>query len=110
MTIGKSIVASTGHETFSSNDAVDPKMLEVLQETQNKSRVFGLYLNLPVHVVDSIHSTYSQPKDRLLHVLIEFTKQTDSRPTWRIVTDALRSPAVNLPHIAEKVEAAHTNQ
>ena len=82
-------------------------MLDELLEAQNKSRIFGLKLNLPLHVVDAIHSTNSQPEDRLLQVLIEFTKQTDPRPTWRVITDALRSPAVNLPHLAEKVEAAH---
>ena len=82
-------------------------ILEEILEAQNKSRIFGLKLNLSLHVVDAIHSTYSQPEDRLLQVLIEFTKQTDPTPTWRVITDALRSPAVNLPHLAQKVEAAH---
>ena len=82
-------------------------MLDELLEAQNKSRIFGLKLKLPLHVVDSIHSTYSQHEDRLLQVLIEFTKQIDPRPTWRVIADALRSPTVNLPHLAMKVEAAH---
>ena len=76
-------------------------------EAHNKSYVLGLKLNLPLHVVDAIHTTHSQPEDRLLHVLIEFTKQIHPRPTWRVIVDALRSPAVGLPHLAEKVEAAH---
>ena len=88
-----------------SEDAVD--MLDELLEVQNKTRIFGLKLKLPVHVVDSIHSTYSQPGDRLLQILIEFTRQVDPRPTWRVIADALKSPAVNLPHLAKKVEAAH---
>ena len=100
-----SIAATTGDETLTSKDVVD--MLDELLEAQNKSRIFGLKLKLPLHVVDSIHATYPQPEDRLLQVLIEFTKQTDPGPTWRVITDALRSPAVNLPHLAEKVEAAH---
>ena len=82
-------------------------MLNELVEAQNESRVLALNLKLPLRVVDAIHSTYSQPVDRLLQVLIEFTKQTDPRPTWRVIIDALRSPAVNLLHLAEKVEAAH---
>ena len=82
-------------------------MLEELLEAQNKSRNFGLKLKLPLHVVDSIHETYLQPSDRLLQVLIEFTKQVDPRPTWRVIANALMSPAVNLPHLAKKVEAAH---
>ena len=76
-------------------------------EAQNKSRVFGLKLNLPLHVVDSIQLTIAEPCDRLLQVLIEFMKQTNPRPTWRVIADALRSPAVNLPHLAMKVEADH---
>ena len=97
-------VAASGDEALSSDDAAG--MLNELLEAQNKSRIFGLNLQIPLHVVDAIHSTYSQPGDRLLQVLIEFTRQTD-RPTWRVIADALRSPAVNLPHLAMKVEAAH---
>ena len=100
-----SIVATTGDETLSTDDAAC--LLDELLEARNKSRIFGLKLNLPLHVVDAIQSTYSLPEDCLLQVLIEFTKQTDPRPTWRVIADALRSPAVNLPRLAEKVEAAH---
>ena len=82
-------------------------MLEELLEAQNQSYVLGLKLKLPLHVVDAIHSTYLRPEDRLLHVLIEFTKQIDPRPTWRVIIDALRTRVVNLPHLAQKVEAAH---
>ena len=99
-----SIVATTGDETLNADDVAG--MLDELLEAQNQSYVFGLKLKLPLHLVDAIHSTHLTPKDRLLHVLIEFTKQTD-RPTWRVIIDALRSPAVNLPNLAEKVEAAH---
>ena len=99
------IIAASGDEALSANDAAG--MLDELLEVQNKSRIFGLKLKLPLHAVDSIHSTYSQPEDRLLQVLIEFTKQVDPRPTWRVIANALRSPAVNLPHLARKVEKAH---
>ena len=84
-------------------------MLDELLEVQNKSHIFGLKLKLPVHVVDSwiIHSSNIQPEDQLLEVLRTFTKQTDPRPTWKVIKDALESPAVNLPQLAEKVERAH---
>ena len=98
-------VAASGDKTLTPDDAAG--MLDELLEAQNKPRIFGLKLNLPLHIVDSIHSTYSQPCDRLLQVLIEFTKRTDPRPTWRVIVDALRSPAVDLPHLAKKVEATH---
>ena len=98
-------VATKGDETLSPDSVGD--MLEELLEAQNQSYVLGLKLKLPLHIVDAIHSTYLQPGDRLLRVLIEFTKQIDPRPTWRVIIDALRTRVVNLPHLAKKVEAAH---
>ena len=76
-------------------------------EAQNRSYVLGLKLQLPLHVVDSICEKYSEPRDRLLQVIIEFTKQVEPKPTWRAIVDALRSPAVNLPQLAMKVEVKH---
>ena len=76
-------------------------------EAQNQSYVLGLKLKLPLHVVDGIYDKHSEPRDRLLQVLIEFTKQVDPRPTWRAIVAALRSPAVNLPQLAMRVEGAH---
>ena len=81
--------------------------LEELLPAQNKSYELGLKLKLPHHEVESIHSVYSKPQSRLLHILIGFTNQTEPRPTWRVILEALRSPAVNLPALARRVEAAH---
>ena len=82
-------------------------VLEEIVEAQNQSYMLGLKLNLPLHVLDAIHLTNRLPRNRLLQVLIEFTKQVDPRPTWRTIVAALRSPAVNLPQLAMTVEAAH---
>ena len=87
------------------DEAVD--ILEEILEAQNVSYVLGLKLKLPQHVVEAIHSTHLRPRERLLHVLIEFTRLAEPRPTWRVIVDALRTPAVNLPRLADKVEAAH---
>ena len=87
------------------DDAVN--VLEEILEAQNQSYIFGLKLKLPLHIVDSIYKTYLEPRNRLLQILIAFTKQVDPRPTWRAIVDALRSPAVNLPQLAMRVEAAH---
>ena len=97
--------APTGDDLLTTDDAVN--VLEEVVEAENKSFALGLKLKLPLHVVEGICTTYSQPRDRLLQVLIEFTKQVDPRPTWRAIVDALRSPAVNLPQLAMRVEAAH---
>ena len=93
------------NETLTPDDAVD--VLEELLPAQNKSYELGLKLKLPQHEVDSIHSTYSKPQSRLLHVLIGFTNQAEPRPTWRVIVEALRNPVVNLPALASRVKAAH---
>ena len=87
------------------NDAVD--ILEELLPAQNRSFELGLKLGLPHHEVVAIHSTYSDPRSRLLHVILAFLNQAEPRPTWRVIVDALRSPAVNLPRLADRVEATH---
>ena len=97
--------APTGDDPLTPDDAVN--VLEEIVEAQNQSYALGLKLKLSLHVVDAIHSTNPQPRNRLLQVLIEFTKQVDPRPTWRAIVAALRSPAVDLPQLAMRVEAAH---
>ena len=95
----------TGVVPLTPDDAVN--ILEGILEAQNQSYVLGLKLKLPLHVVEAICERHSQPRDRLLQVIIEFTKQVDPLPTWRAIIAALRSPAVNLPQLAMRLEAAH---
>ena len=99
--------APTGDELLTPDDAVN--VLEEILEAQKQSYVLGLKLEVPLHVVDSIYDKYWEPRDRLLHILIEFTKQVDPRPTWpwRAIVDALKSPAINLPRLAIRVEVEH---
>ena len=82
------------------------EILDELVEAQNHSKVLGVKL-LPPHEVEAIHRQYQDPKERLLHILLAFTSQIQPRPTWRIIVEALRSPSVNLPRLARRVEAAH---
>ena len=98
-------ITPVGDEPLTPDDAVN--VLEEILGAQNQSYELGLKLKLPLHIVEGIHSTYSHPRDRLLQVIIEFTKQVDPRPTWRAIVSALRSHAVNLPQLANIVEAAH---
>ena len=91
--------------TLVPDDAVD--ILEEILPAQNRSFELGLRLKLPHHEVEGIHSTHIDPRSRLLHVILAFLNQAEPRPTWRVIVDALRSPAVKLPRLADKVEAAH---
>ena len=91
--------------TLAPSDAVN--VLEQILEAQNQAYVLGLKLKLPLFVVEGICANYSTPRDRLLQVLIEFMKQVEPRPTWKVIIAALRSPAVNLPQLAVRVETSH---
>ena len=82
-------------------------ILEALLDAQNQSYKLGLRLNLPVREVEAIFTKYLDPCDRLLQIIIAFLRQAEPRPTWRVIVDALRSPAVNLTALARRVEAAH---
>ena len=82
-------------------------VLEELLPAQNKSYELGLKLKLPQHVVEAIHSKELPPDKYLLTVLIKFLQQAEPRPTWRVIVEALRSPAVNVPALARRVEASH---
>ena len=83
------------------------KVLEDLLPAQNKSYQLGLQLNLLQHDVEAIHSTYREPSDRILHIVIKFLGGTEPKPTWRVIIDALRSKLVDLPALASKLEAVH---
>ena len=57
--------------------------------------------------MDGIHSRELKPEGYLLEVISEFLNEVGSRPTWRVIVDALRSPVVRLNQLANEVEAAH---
>ena len=82
-------------------------IFEELLEAMNQAYVLGLKMNLPSHEVDAISAAYTNARDRLLQVILAFLRRAEPRPTWRVIVDALRSPAVNLTALAERVEAAH---
>ena len=87
------------------DDAVD--VLEELLPAQNRSYELGLKLKLPQHVVEAIHFKDIPADKCLLRILIKFLQQVNPRPTWRVIVEALRSPSVNLPGLAARVEATH---
>ena len=82
-------------------------LVENLLPTGISSRKLGLTLGLPEKVVEHIHHTFSEPDERMFHVLIEFTRQSESRPTWKAFTDTLRRPEINLLSLAETLEAVN---
>ena len=93
------------NETLTPDDAVD--VFEEVLPAQNKSYELGLKLKLSQHAVEAIHSRQSPPDKCLLKILIKFAQQVEPRPTRRVIVEALKSPAVNLPALARRLEAAH---
>ena len=80
-------------------------LLDVIIEAKTKSRELGRALNLPDDVVTKIHDAYGIPTIHLYHVIQHFLKSPN--PTRKTIGAALRSPAVYLPRLATRVEAAH---
>ena len=60
---------------------------------------------LRTHEVEGICERYKEPRDQLLHVLIESAKR--GKLTWRRLADAMKTSAVDLPLIAQKIEREH---
>ena len=87
---------------LSPDDATD--VLEELLEAQNHAKYIGLKLKVPQHVLDG---TYSQPRDHLYAVIMEYLKQVEPRPTWRAIANSLRSSLVSLRHLALKIETKY---
>ena len=69
--------------------------------------MFGVRLNLPVDEVEAICARFSDPRERLLQIIVTFLRRAEPRPTWRVIVAALRSDAVGLTALAGRVEAAH---
>lgn len=79
-----------------------PDIVSAVDGAQSQSHYLGLKLGLPFNVVEDIHSQYSSPKDRLWEVMSASLREC--LLSWRAMACALRSPAVNLPHLAHQVE------
>ncbi|CAI8016700.1 hypothetical protein GBAR_LOCUS10228 [Geodia barretti] len=82
------------------------KILEKLLDAQNKSFMLGLGLNLRLRDIEAIHARYTDPRERLLHIIIAFLREEEPRPTWSVILEALRNPIVSLTAVARRVETA----
>ena len=105
MSCTESLSLSAEEELLTPDDAAD--LVEELLLAKIRSRQLGLALKIPRRVVDNIHLEFSDPRDQLFQVFIEFTNLSELRATWRVIVDALRTNEVYLPELADKVEAAH---
>ena len=99
------MAVKAGEVVLTEYDVVD--ILEELLPAQNSSHELGLKLGLSPERVQGIHDRYSDPRQRLRQVIIEYVNETE-RPTWSSIVAALKSRLVDLPRLASRVEAAHS--
>ena len=77
-------------------------------EVKDKSAVFGRLINVEKGTVLSIHEKYSNSEDRLLQVVIQFTRQDQPTPNWKVIIDALRNPLINSLCVADQIETKYS--
>ena len=92
-------------KTLSQSDAIE--IVEELLPAINESLFLAGKLKLLDHTVKALARQYTDPKECLYHIIVEFLKGVEPRPTWRVILDALRSSIVNLPRLAKEIERRH---
>ena len=88
------------------NNAMD--ILQELAVVKAKSEVLGHLLRVPRVLLYSFRQEYTDPQNHLLHVIDEFLKGIDPRPTWRAIIGALRHPQLNYHKLAEEIEKKYS--
>ena len=79
------------------------KIVEELLDIQAQSVFLARLLKLPSHIIEEIKQ-YSDTKERLYNTVVEFVKQVDPKPTWRVIATALRNRVINQPRLAKHIE------
>ena len=89
-------------KTLNHHDVTE--ITEKLLKVQTKSKVLGQLLKLPPGSVEAIIQQYRNPQDQLLHVIEEFVKQVEPRPTWRVILEALRKKLIGDHRLAQDIK------
>lgn len=77
-------------------------------EVKHRSEMLGHLLKVPRVLLHYLQQEYSDPQDHLLHVVDEFLKGVDPRPTWRAIIDALRHPLLRFHKLAQEIEKKYS--
>jgi hypothetical protein len=91
-------------------EADTEEIVKKLAPAHTQSFVLGLQFNLPLQEVQAIHSEYLDIHVRFLQIILAFLKQQNPKPTWRVIIKGLRSRTVNLPGLADELEAFSLEQ
>ena len=82
-------------------------VLEELYEALTCWYCMGLELRMKVSILDSISSQWSHPEECFRRMLMVYLQTAIPSPSWRALVEALRSPVVGFPRLAERVEQRH---
>ena len=88
--------------------SVEPTLKELLNElhpVQTNWFNIGLELGISHVTLNSFKQMNTNPLELMREMLIHWLDRTvDPRPTWEAVVKALRSPIVEMHHVAEQLE------
>ena len=94
------------YKTSDQDEVID--IVEGMLDAKNKSQLLAEKLKLPKHVIDEIHKKqHSEALEWLYEVIHEFVNRLEPGLTWRLIIQALRSPLIDLPLLANKMERKH---
>ena len=99
-----SAAAASSPEDLLNKTLTDRDVTEVTRELldiSSKSAIFGRLLGLPRATTDQ---RFADPQDHLFHLLDEFAKQVEPRPTWSLILGALRDPLMRECRLAQRIE------
>ena len=82
-------------------------VLNEIHDARTKWYYIGLELKLDVSTLKAIEFKYSDSKDCLREVIMEWLKAVDPEPTWRNLVDALRRPVVEESKLAAVIEGKY---
>ena len=85
----------------------DEILEKLLPDAEECVHALGLKLLPTTDKVIRIIQTNVDNQEKLRWVITTFLRQKEPNPTWRRIVEALRSPSVNLPDLATKLERAH---
>ena len=91
------------NKTLTRKDATEVTR-ELPEINPKNTEFFGSLLKIPKATIDSIHFEYKDPQVRLFHLLDEFAKQVEPRPTWSLILGALRDPLMGEHSLAQSIE------
>ena len=81
-------------------------LLEELLDVRTQWYLLGLQLKMRVEILDRIRRELPNPRDRLLEMLKTWLT-TAVKPSWKTLTDALRSRSVGESQLADHLETKY---